>query len=98
MKHFIIIITYTAPIEEINKVVANHREFLQKGYDSNHLLMSGPQNPKSGGIVLARGTSKDELVDFFSQDPYKINQLAEYRFIEFNPVKHQPFMSDWCKE
>lgn len=98
MKHFIIIITYTAPIEEINKVVGNHREFLQKGYDSNHLLMSGPQNPKSGGIVLARGTSKDELVDFFSQDPYKINQLAEYRFIEFNPVKHQPFMSDWCKE
>lgn len=98
MKHFIIMITYTAPIEEINKTVQSHREFLQKGYDSNHILMSGPQNPKSGGIVLARGESKEELVNFFSEDPYKINQLAEYRFIEFNPVKHQSFLSDWCKE
>ncbi|MHC1737802.1 MAG: YciI family protein [Ignavibacteriaceae bacterium] len=98
MKHFIIIITYTAPIEEINKVVESHRAFLQKGYDSRLILMSGPQNPKSGGIVLARGKSKDELVNFFLEDPYKINQLAEYRFIEFNPVKHQPFLSDWCKE
>jgi len=98
MKHFIIIITYTAPFEEINKILASHREFLQNGYDSNRILMSGPQNPKTGGIVIARGESEENLLNFFSNDPYKLNQVAEYRFIEFNPVKHQPFLTDWCKE
>jgi uncharacterized protein YciI len=97
MKHFIVIITYTSPMTEIDEILPSHREFLQKGYDSGILLMSGPQNPRSGGIVIARSESLNNLKDFFSNDPYNLQNAVNYRFIEFNPVKHQPFLSQWCQ-
>lgn len=96
MKHFIVEITYIAPLESIEKVVSNHRIFLQAGYDAGKLLMSGPQEPKVGGIIIVRGETKEEVVSFFSKDPYNLSELVEYRFIEFNPVKFQSFLADWC--
>ncbi|MEO8398330.1 MAG: YciI family protein [Ignavibacteriaceae bacterium] len=98
MKHFIIKINYTAPIEKIDKTLAEHRNFLQIGYDIGFLLCSGPQNPRTGGIVIARADSKEELELLFKKDPYQINSLAEYEFIEFNPVKHQDFLKDWINK
>jgi uncharacterized protein YciI len=95
MKHFIIFITYTASLNIIDEILPRHREFLQKGYDNKMLLFSGPQNPRIGGIVAARANSLKELEDFFKEDPYKINNAAAYRFIEFNPVKFQEILSEW---
>jgi uncharacterized protein YciI len=98
MKHFLIIITYTASLEKIDQLLSGHREFLQTGYDKGLLLMSGPRTPRSGGIVIARAKSREEIEEFFRIDPYKTNKLAEYDFIEFNPVKHQEFLNDWISK
>ncbi|MFH1195802.1 MAG: YciI family protein [bacterium] len=95
MKHFIIEITYKIPIEQFENIVPEHRAFLQTGYDKKLLLFSGPQEPRVGGIVVARAESVEEIKSFFENDPYKLNGVADYRFIEFNPVKHQEFLSSW---
>lgn len=98
MKHFIIKIDYSSPIEEIEKVLADHRNFLQQGYDQKFLLCSGPLNPRTGGIIIAKAENLEIIKTFFENDPYNINKLANYEFLEFNPVKHQNFMSDWISE
>jgi uncharacterized protein YciI len=98
MKHFIIKINYTAPIEKIDEILPKHRAFLQTGYDKNMLLFSGPINPRTGGFVVAKAKSLEEMKDFFNNDPYKINKCAEYEFYEFNPVKHQNFLRNWIEE
>ena len=95
MKHSVIEVTYIAPIEKIDDVLPKHREFLQTGYRNGMLLCSGPKNPRIGGIVIARAETEQEIVNFFAGDPYKINNLAEYRITEFNPVLHQEFLNDW---
>jgi uncharacterized protein YciI len=95
MKHFIVEITYTAPLAEIAAKTPFHREFLQKGYDQGWLLMSGPQNPKTGGIVVCKSPSLAEIETFFRGDPYMLAKMAEYRFIEFEPVKHASFIEFW---
>jgi uncharacterized protein YciI len=95
MKHFVIEIVYKASIKKIEEVLADHRNFLQKGYENGMLLMSGPQLPRIGGVVIARANSMEEIAEFFSNDPYNINGLAHYQYIEFNPVKRQEFMEDW---
>ncbi|MFT3783791.1 MAG: YciI family protein [Nibricoccus sp.] len=95
MKFCVVEITYTAPLAEIDRVLQSHRDFLQIGYDEKRLLLSGPQNPRTGGVVIARGESVEDVKAFFARDPYQVNQLANYRFIEFTPVKHQPFVADW---
>jgi uncharacterized protein YciI len=95
MKSFIIEVTYTAPLDQIDANVTEHRAFLQTGYDKGWLLCSGPQNPRTGGMIVARAPSLDELKNFCNQDPFIQRKLASYRFVEFNPVKRQAFMEDW---
>lgn len=96
MKHFLVEITYTAPLARIDELVADHRDYLAKGYLEEMLLLSGPQTPRTGGIVLARAASKEDLQAFIEGDPFKKHGVAEYRIVEFTPVKHQNFLSMWC--
>lgn len=95
MKHFLIDITYLASIDKIEEVLQEHRAFLQIGYDKKILLCSGPKNPRDGGIIIAREESIESIQEFFKNDPYQLNKIADYKFIEFNPVKHQEFLKDW---
>jgi len=59
------------------------------------LLFSGPKIPRTGGIIVARAESAEQLVEFFSQDPYQKKGAATYQFTEFNPVLKQDFLADW---
>ena len=60
MKHFIVELTYTAPAERLAEIVVEHRAFLQTGYERGWLLMSGPQTPRVGGMVVARAPSLED--------------------------------------
>lgn len=95
MKHFLVEINYLVSMDVLSPVVPEHRAFLQTGYDKGWLLMSGPINPRTGGVVIARSPSVDDLREFFRMDPYAVKGLAGYRFVEFEPVKRQPFLEDW---
>jgi uncharacterized protein YciI len=96
MKHYVVEITFIAPMVRIEEIVPQHRAFLQTGYDRGWLLMSGPLNPRTGGMVVARAPSLEEIQSFFGQDPYQLNHVATYRFAEFSPVKRQPFLDNWA--
>lgn len=97
MKHFIIEMTYTVPADDLADTVAEHRAFLQTGYDCGWLLFSGPQVPRVGGIIVARAPTQPDLEQFFHDDPFQKKGLATYRFIEFNPVKFQPSIEPWLQ-
>lgn len=98
MKHFIIIIHYIESVDRINEIRPRHREFLEKGYSEGIVLFSGPQVPRNGGLIVAKGKSADEMKKFFSKDPYQKEKAAEYQFIEFEPVHYQKFMEEWISE
>lgn len=95
MKHFLVELHYLVPAEQLAETVTEHRAFLQTGYERGWLLISGPQVPRVGGVVVARAPSLADLESFFSADPYQTKGLATYRFVEFDPVKRQPFLEDW---
>jgi len=97
MKHFIVEITYTEPWEKIEPVVPEHRLFLQGYYDKGMLLMSGPQNPKVGGILVAKAESLQQIEAMIAEDPYNKHTIATYRIVEFNPVKYQDWMKSWVE-
>lgn len=96
MKHFLVEITYTAPLSAIDAALGAHRDFLQAGYDRGLLLMSGPMTPRTGGVIVARGETAEVIEAFFRDDPFQLRELARYRIVEFTPVKHQPQIADWC--
>lgn len=84
----IIQLTYKASIQEVDKYLSSHREFLDYYYKQGLLIASGPMKPRTGGIIIAATTDKTYLENVFKQDPYYLADIADYAFIEFTPVKH----------
>ncbi len=95
MKHFLVDTTFRVPLPEVEAATPAHREFLQTGYDQGVLLYSGPKVPRTGGVILARAESLERLQAFMAADPFLAGNLAEARYVEFNPVKRQPFLEGW---
>jgi uncharacterized protein YciI len=98
MRHFIVELTYTVPFEQLADALPAHRDYLNAGYERSWLLFSGPQLPKTGGIIVARAPSLEALQQFFLHDPFQTRGLATYRYIEFDPVRRQPFMEAWATQ
>lgn len=95
MKHFVVEITYIAPIDAIDAALADHRAFLTTGYEGGVLLCSGPQEPRTGAFLIARAATRDDLALFLRNDPFQTRNLAKYRIVEFTPVKHQGLLEAW---
>ena|SRR3989338_2868065 len=85
---FIIQLTYKAPIDEVDKYLQAHREFLAYHYKQGLLLASGPKKPRTGGIIVAATSDRQKLEKLFQEDPYYLAEIADYEFIEFTPVLH----------
>lgn len=95
MRHFIIELTYTMPIEQFGDALPAHRVFLTAAYDQRWILVSGPQVPRTGGVIIARAPSLEALMRYMADDPLKQRGLATYRYIEFDPVRYQPQFEGW---
>lgn len=87
---FIVLISYQKALSEVDKYLTAHRDFLSGGYEKNYLVCSGPQNPRSGGVIISQLNDRKQLEDFLKNDPFLINKIASYEIIEFTPVKHHP--------
>ena len=80
---FIIELTYSAALAEIDAAMAAHVTFLKKYYASGHFLVSGRKIPRDGGIILAVGKDRAEIEAIAHEDPFHVRGLAEIRVIEF---------------
>ena len=94
MKHFLLEGEHIVPFgERAPELITAHRQFLQQGYEEGRFLLSGPSIPPSGGILLARAESLEELNRFLADEPYcKAKVMRFSKIIEFEP---QPVLKDW---
>ena len=87
---FVVTITYKKPIEIVDQYLAEHRSFLEQGYQSHFFMASGPQNPRVGGILLSQLKDRAQLETILKADPFKVHDIADYVITEFEPVKYHP--------
>lgn len=83
---YIVVVTYLKPIEEVDRLLVAHRKFLSIHYASGQFIASGPQNPRTGGVIISKGASREEVVKLLKEDPFNLNGIARYEVIEFDPV------------
>jgi uncharacterized protein YciI len=80
---FVIELTYKAPLPSIDAQMAAHVAFLRKYYAAGNFLVSGRQNPRVGGIIVAVGESRQQIEAIMREDPFCRHDLADARIIEF---------------
>jgi uncharacterized protein YciI len=94
----VITIKYIKPLEVIDALVVEHRKFLDDCYKKSQLICSGPQIPRVGGVLMANVASVDEARGIMKNDPFSINGVAEYHFIEFSPTKYDERFSCFIRK
>jgi uncharacterized protein YciI len=87
---YVVLLNYTAPIEEIDYALPGHVEWLARQYEHNHFLISGRRSPRIGGVIIARPMSRGKLDAILGTDPFVVKHLAKYEVIEFIATKTAP--------
>lgn len=84
------ILRYRRPLEEVLKVIDEHRAYLRGLKERGLLLASGPFEPRSGGALLLRLPEGAELWPTLDQirdgDPFVKAGLVQYEVLPWSPV------------
>ena len=90
---FVIQVHYKVAIDIVEQFLAEHRAYLEEGYQKNYFLASGPKNPRTGGIIISQLKDRAQLMNILKDDPFHIHHIAEYEVMEFTPVKYHPSLA-----
>jgi len=85
---FILVLKYIKPLEEVDKELKPHINYLEKYYSLQKFMCSGRRNPRVGGVILCNAKDMKEVETIIKEDPFYINKIAEYEIIEFLPTKY----------
>jgi len=87
------LLKYIKPIEDVERLMPAHREFLKRYYDTGKFIVSGPREPRTGAVIIANVPSEVEAMKIIVEDPFFAEKVAEYEVIRFNPTSHDPRFS-----
>lgn len=83
------ILRYRKPLDEVLKVVDQHRAYLQTLKERGLLLASGPLDPRAGGALLLRvpDDSVQASLDLIrDDDPFTKTGMAQYELMPWSPT------------
>ena len=86
---FILSLTYTADLSEVDRHIEPHMDWVKDGYDRGIFLASGRKTPRTGGVILARG-NKAEIDAIVAADPFTIHGVADYEITEVAVTRTAP--------
>jgi uncharacterized protein YciI len=81
---FLVELNYVKPLNEVDKHLGDHRAYLAASYANGTFLVSGPKEPRTGGVILASASSREELLATLAADPFQVHGIAEYQVTEFH--------------
>ena len=85
---YIVSLNYIKEVSEVEKHLEEHIKFLEKYYEMEKFICSGRKNPRTGGVILLNAESLSEVEKIILEDPFNINEIAEYEITEFFPTKY----------
>lgn len=67
---FLVLSRYVKSVDEIDRVLPKHREFLDRYYRSGLFIVSGPLNPRTGGVIVTADASRETIEAALAEDPF----------------------------
>ena len=84
---FIALLTFSDNKDSAAQFMSGHKEWLKRGSNDRRFLLAGSQQPNLGGGILAHDTSRDELQNRMSDDPFVRANVVSAKIHEITPVK-----------
>lgn len=92
---YVVLLTYTAPLEEIDYALPDHQQWVGRQYDAGHFIASGRRNPRTGGVIITKAMSRDKLSAILASDPWADRNLVHYEVFEFQATRTCPALREY---
>ena len=76
---------YLKSKEHVDKYLLEHREFLDIYYRKGIFIASGRKTSGDGGVIFAKGITKEEIQKILLEDPFTREGISKYEITEFVP-------------
>jgi uncharacterized protein YciI len=94
---FVLLSEYLRPPEDVAEVLPRHSEWVVAQYEAGRMLVSGRRQPPVGGLLVARGESRDDVLAWVADDPFVLEGVARYDVHAFDatdfPKRSEQFAS-----
>lgn len=79
----LILLDYVPSLDAVDAQMKHHIAWLEKGFAEGVFLIAGRQDPRTGGVIVARG-QKAEAEALAATDPFVTSGVATARVVAFN--------------
>jgi uncharacterized protein YciI len=73
---YVITLTYVRPLEEVDVHLDTHRAWLAEHTRGGRILVAGPLEGRTGGVLIASCGSREELDQMLAADSFSVHGLV----------------------
>lgn len=84
---FIIFLKFSENKKMASSFMADHNQWLKKGFDDEIFILAGSIKPNLGGSIIATNTSLSELENRVNEDPFVAHKVVTAEILEIEPKK-----------
>lgn len=96
---FIVTLTYRRPAAEIEARLDAHRDWLFTQIGEGRIIVTGPLEPRTGGLVVAHCADRAEVDRMMAQDPFVIHELVDVDVVGMTPaLRNNAFPPLWAAD
>ena len=82
---YVVLLRYPNP-EAAEPYREDHRAFIKRAVEQGRILVSGPMEPRIGGVIVATASTRAEVDALIDEDPYHQAGVAMHEPIEFKAL------------
>lgn len=84
---FIVFLKLAGDKSRIPEFMADHKDWIGKGFNNGTFLMVGNLDDGAGGAILAHNVTRTELETFLQEDPFVTEGIATPEVHEVTPAR-----------
>lgn len=82
---YIVSLSYTRPVEEVEALLEGHVAWLDRYFASGEFLFAGRKDPRTGGVIIAKDIDREALDKIVAEDPFVA--VANYEITKVNVTR-----------
>ncbi|GAA2775790.1 YciI family protein [Saccharopolyspora taberi] len=87
---------YTAPAEEVNLVLPDHSNWINRHYQSGDFIIEGRRSPRPGSVIIACDMARGRLDAILATDPLVREHLVRPEVITFEALRTVPELARYA--